>query len=293
MAVGEASTQAVAMNHVGEASYVLDRLYRIDLLRRTDPEYSCNAAKNHTEANRYTNVFPYDNAILPGAYINASLIPTLPDAERGFPCIASQAPLPNTYPVFFEHICTQKPRVILNLTPLEEQGIPKSDRYWPLDTTSPLLAGPWSVSLLSIETAADAFPGTKAAVLDRLCVRRLQLSRPGLSHNVTQLHFVGWPDHGDLDVQRFSSLLEAVHVIQGESARPVWIHCSAGIGRSGTVIGALLAQMQQSSFLAQHTALEKATYLTAYMRKFRPGSVQTSTQLMSMAATIEALFQGV
>lgn len=289
MVVGEASTQFLAMNHVGEAPYVLDRLYRIDLLRRSDPEYPCDAAKDHADANRYTNVVPYDSAILPGPYINASLIPPLPDAERGFPCIASQAPLPDTYPTFFEHICTQKPRVLLNLTPLEEQGIPKSDRYWPLDTASPLLAGPWSVSLLSIENASDAFPGTKATALDKLRVRRLQLSRPGMSHNVTQLHFVGWPDHGDLDVQSFAGLLEAVHAVQDGATTPAWIHCSAGIGRSGTVIGALLAQMQPSSFFAQRTALEQATYLTAYMRKFRPGSVQTPTQLISMAAAIAAL----
>ena len=281
------------MSQVGEASYALDWLNRIDALRRTDPRYSCHAATVHTEANRYTNVAPYDGAVLPGPYINASLIPPLPDAERGFPCIASQAPLPSTYPTFFEHICTQKSRIILNLTPLEERGIPKSDRYWPWDTASPLLIGPWSVTLLSIESASEAFPGTKAAALDKLCVRRLQLSRPGMSHPVTQLHFVGWPDHGDLDVQSFCGLLEAVHAVQGESATPAWIHCSAGIGRSGTVIGALLAQMQPSLFFAQGTALEQATYLTAYMRKFRPGSVQTPTQLVSMAATLAALCSGV
>ena len=95
------------MNQVGEASYALDRLNRIDVLRRTDARYSCHAAAVHAEANRYTNVAPYDGAILPGPYINASLIPPLPDAARGFACIASQAPLPATYPAFFEHICTQ------------------------------------------------------------------------------------------------------------------------------------------------------------------------------------------
>lgn len=53
---------------------------------------------------------------------------------------------------------------------------------------------------------------------------------------VTQYHFLGWPDHG---VPKFAtSLIEFIRRVRHGfvSDRPMVVHCSAGVGRTGTYI---------------------------------------------------------
>lgn len=56
-------------------------------------------------------------------------------------------------------------------------------------------------------------------------------------HEVTHCHFLGWPDHGV--PQYATSLISFIHHVRKlkrESAPPLLVHCSAGVGRSGTFI---------------------------------------------------------
>ena len=59
---------------------------------------------------------------------------------------------------------------------------------------------------------------------------------------VTQLHFRKWPDHGVPDLvetfETFEKINEKVseHYSNYKSESPVVVHCSAGVGRTGTVI---------------------------------------------------------
>ena len=53
---------------------------------------------------------------------------------------------------------------------------------------------------------------------------------------VVQYHFLGWPDHG---VPKFAtSLIEFIRRVRHDykSDRPILVHCSAGVGRTGTYI---------------------------------------------------------
>ncbi|CAD6964821.1 unnamed protein product [Tilletia laevis] len=90
--------------------------------------------------NRYRDIASWDHALLPGPYLNASLIPPLPlplpastqpSRPQGQAYIASQAPPPHTFPAFFAHLCAQRVRVLVMLTPLTERGLKKADQYWP------------------------------------------------------------------------------------------------------------------------------------------------------------------
>ncbi|KAJ2842600.1 hypothetical protein IWW36_005846, partial [Coemansia brasiliensis] len=55
---------------------------------------------------------------------------------------------------------------------------------------------------------------------------------------VTQLHFTGWPDHGVpySPVPMLRMIQEIRNQIKPPVNVPIVVHCSAGVGRSGTFI---------------------------------------------------------
>lgn len=72
--------------------------------------------------------------------------------------------------------------------------------------------------------------------------RELQALKPdGSPQNITQIHFIGWPDHGVPDgdaVSDFEVMLN--HFVEwnlkSANNEKAIVHCSAGIGRTGTTI---------------------------------------------------------
>ena len=95
--------------------------------------------------------------------------------------------------------------------------------------------GPIELTLLS-STSTDSM------VERRIQMRRRQgdgsLSAPRV---VTQLHFTQWPDFGvPANLDALDPLLDAMERIKtdaaGGLAGPTLVHCSAGIGRTGTII---------------------------------------------------------
>lgn len=59
--------------------------------------------------------------------------------------------------------------------------------------------------------------------------------------NITQLHYTGWPDHGvpsGESMKYFGQTLEMFSdfIALSESNEKVVVHCSAGIGRTGTIV---------------------------------------------------------
>lgn len=254
----------------------LQALGALDKLRQGNPEYSYKVALSRDAVcaglNRYFNVLPCaclltdDRALLPGAYINASLIAPLGTHSY----VATQAPLPHTYINFFRHIVASGADTIVNLTPLVEHGIQKSDPYW----TAGDLGDGWSVTIQ--RECGSNIPGLKT--------RTLLIATPESTHSVAQLHFEGWPDHGVISPTTIIALADAVGAAR--TSDPVWVHCSAGIGRSGTLIGALLAQEHDDRSVPPH---KMAASIVAHMREFRAGMVQTPEQFNALVDTIAAL----
>ncbi|XP_078584040.1 phosphatidylinositol phosphatase PTPRQ-like isoform X2 [Branchiostoma floridae x Branchiostoma japonicum] len=193
--------------------------------RITAAHLSVNNSKN-----RYTNILPYDHSRVElhpleedenSDYINANYIPGY-RFEREF--IATQGPVPFTVPDFWRMVWEQNSRVIVMLTQCWERGKAKCERYWPEDE-EPVFYGDIVVKMLS-ENKED----------DWTC-REFELANNSHSRCVRQYQFTSWPDHGVPEDTKAS--LEFVRMVRrniGEGAGPAVIHCSAGVGRTGTFI---------------------------------------------------------
>ena len=89
----------------------------------------------------------------------------------------------------------------------------------------------------------------------------MQLQRKGeKSLKVIQFHFTAWPDHGV--PENVMSLISFIHYVRTlfpiSLERPLLVHCSAGIGRTGTFItlDMMMQQMKAESTLSVHQCVK-------------------------------------
>lgn len=177
--------------------------------------------------NRYSDIVPYtDTAVVvsEGAYINASYVSRLIDQGQ---VIATQGPLPATRERFWLMIWEQNVTSIVMISALNEAGKAKCDQYFP--TSSPLQVG--SFSVVTVEERQE---------FDNLTLRRIAVEKQGAPvRNVLHYQFTGWPDHGSPDLEEeWPALMRLLDTLHEERSRgqSIVVHCSAGIGRTGTII---------------------------------------------------------
>ncbi|XP_045154114.1 receptor-type tyrosine-protein phosphatase V-like [Echinops telfairi] len=233
---------------------------------RLEAEHPANATKN-----RYPHVLPYDHSRvrltqLEGEphsdYINANFIPGYTHPQE---FIATQGPLKRTLEDFWRLVWEQQVHTIVMLTVGMENGRVLCEHYWPADST-PITLGHITVYLL-VEEPEDEW--TKREF-------RLQHASEHRQRRVKQLQFTTWPDHSIPEAP--SSLLTFVELVR-EQARatqgfgPTLVHCSAGVGRTGTFV-ALMRLLQQ---LEQEQVVD--VFNTVYaLRLHRPLMIQTPSQ---------------
>ncbi|XP_048220225.1 tyrosine-protein phosphatase non-receptor type 13 isoform X3 [Perognathus longimembris pacificus] len=185
--------------------------------------------KENRRKNRYKNILPYDATRVPlgeeGGYINASFI-KIPVGKEEFVYIACQGPLPTTVGDFWQMIWEQKSTVIAMMTQEVEGEKVKCQRYWPN------ILGKTTMANDRLRLALVRTQQLKGFVVRAMTVEDIQT---GEVRHVSHLNFTAWPDHDTPsqphDLLTFISYMRHVH-----SAGPIVTHCSAGIGRSGTLI---------------------------------------------------------
>ncbi|CAO2637004.1 Receptor-type tyrosine-protein phosphatase V [Lemmus lemmus] len=226
---------------------------------------------DNTTKNRYPHVLPYDHsrvrlAQLAGEphsdYINANFIPGYSHPQE---FIATQGPLKRTLEDFWRLVWEQQVQVIIMLTVGMENGRVLCEHYWPVNST-PVTHGHITIHLLGEEPEEE---WTRREFQLQHGTQQKQL-------RVKQLQFTTWPDHSVPEAP--SSLLtfvelvrEQVHVTQGKG--PTLVHCSAGVGRTGTFV-ALLRLLKQ---LEEEQTVD--VFNTVYMlRLYRPLMIQTPGQ---------------
>uniref|UniRef100_A0A3B4FJ30 Tyrosine-protein phosphatase non-receptor type 20 n=1 Tax=Pundamilia nyererei TaxID=303518 RepID=A0A3B4FJ30_9CICH len=206
-------------------------LQEFENLQNLQPLDDCliGQTKENKKKNRYKNIVPFDTTRVvlgkDGGYINANFI-NMSVKDENFMYIACQGPLPTTLGDFWQMVWEQKSNVIAMMTQEVEGGKVKCQRYWP-DTprTAEMVDDRLQITLI------------KDQHLDNFVIRVIEVKDVQTNENqiVTHLNYTGWPDHGTPSqpeqLLTFISYMRHVH-----QSGPIITHCSAGIGRSGTLI---------------------------------------------------------
>ncbi|XP_038299991.1 tyrosine-protein phosphatase non-receptor type 13 isoform X11 [Canis lupus familiaris] len=185
--------------------------------------------KENRRKNRYKNILPYDATRVPlgdeGGYINASFI-KIPVGKEEFVYIACQGPLPTTVGDFWQMIWEQKSTVIAMMTQEVEGEKIKCQRYWPN------ILGQTTMVNDRLRLALVRMQQLKGFVVRAMALEEIQT---GEMRHISHLNFTAWPDHDTPsqpdDLLTFISYMRHIH-----RSGPIITHCSAGIGRSGTLI---------------------------------------------------------
>ncbi|XP_061628616.1 receptor-type tyrosine-protein phosphatase eta isoform X1 [Phyllopteryx taeniolatus] len=219
--------------------------------------------------NRYNNVLPYDSSrvklsIIHGSpyddYINANYMPGH-NSKKEF--IAAQGPLPITVKDFWRMIWEKNVHTLVMLTRCNEQGRIKCEQYWHSSTKH--------FEYIRVTTTSEI-------ALDDWTIRDFEIKnvKTAETRSVRQFHFTAWPDHGVPETTEllisFRHLVRE-HMDQYSTNSPTVVHCSAGVGRTGTFIAIdrLIFQIERENVVDVYGVVHD-------LRVHRPLMVQTEDQ---------------
>ncbi|VEN62916.1 unnamed protein product [Callosobruchus maculatus] len=242
---GAALTAAQLVDYVrdrGRAGLVQE--YAEIRLRPPDGTFNVAKSKNNLPKNRYTDVLCYDHSRVilseldndkDSDYIHANFVDGYKQ-KNAF--INTQGPLPKTTPDFWRMIWEQHTLVIVMTTRAMERGRPKCHQYWEPEVGGEATYGHFTVKTVDVETDTDYTVTTINLINNRTDETR----------EVSHWQFTSWPDYGvPHSAKAMIEFLERVRRKQASMVNalgdtwaghprgpPIVVHCSAGIGRTGT-----------------------------------------------------------
>ncbi|XP_011365612.1 receptor-type tyrosine-protein phosphatase C [Pteropus vampyrus] len=185
--------------------------------------------------NRYVDILPYDynrvelsevNGDAGSNYINASYIDGFKEPRK---YIAAQGPRDESVDDFWRMIWEQKATVIVMVTRCEEGNRNKCAEYWPSMEETSREYGDVTVKISELKRCPDY-------IVQKFIVTHKKEKVTG--REVAHIQFTSWPDHGvPEDPHLLLKLRRRVNAFSTFFSGPIVVHCSAGVGRTGTYIG--------------------------------------------------------
>ncbi|XP_053146776.1 tyrosine-protein phosphatase non-receptor type 6 [Hemicordylus capensis] len=231
--------------------------------------------------NRYKNILPFDHSrvilqdrdvnVAGSDYINANYIKNelFSPEECCKTYIASQGCLEATINDFWQMVWQENSRIIVMTTREVEKGRNKCVPYWP-EVGSSKEYRPYIVENAGEHDALE------------YKLRHLRLSPVNNSEAVRDIwhyQYLSWPDHGvPSEPGGVLGFLDQVNQKQESipDAGSIVVHCSAGIGRTGTIIVIdMIVDMISTKGLDCDVDIPKAIQM---VRSQRSGMVQTEAQ---------------
>lgn len=233
--------------------------------------------------NRYSNIFPPETTRvrlegLKNNYINANYVTIQTDGCK-MEYISTQAPTPFTYRDFWKMLWDQKSSVVVMLTNFIESGQTKAHQYWNKKNIPKIFT-----YKLSETTDKDGFELSVVlhSKIDLDCgILRIFDIVPsnGESRRIFHIQYLSWGDHKEpssiKDINMLIGYMELYYIfgsIVGLDGPPI-VHCSAGVGRTGTFIGCSV--VKRLYFRKKESDISS---IVSEMRKCRNGMVQTGGQ---------------
>ncbi|XP_025107080.1 receptor-type tyrosine-protein phosphatase kappa-like [Pomacea canaliculata] len=222
------------------------RMFKMEVekkLRSVDDEFSelpsgliydCKngSQKENHYKNRFNTILPYDfNRVVlekvkgdnSSDYINASFITGY---KRDKAYIAAQGPRNNTVDDFWRMVWQENVTQIIMLTNALENGKSKCFEYWPAKGEKNVYG---QVEVTCAEEDKRAHFIVRTLHVQPVNVRNFRL--------VEQLHYVDWKDHeipSTIALTDFCKFAKSRN--SASTLSPPLVHCSAGVGRTGTYI---------------------------------------------------------
>ena len=146
--------------------------------------------------------------------------------------ISAQAPLDNTKDDFWTMCFDYDIKIIIMLCNLEENGKEKCVKYW--ENEDP------DIEITTQIPSNFDITYTTETINEDITIRNIKYldKEKKIEKEIKQIHYGSWPDHQSLDINKvYGNILFMFNSIDNEIGHnPICVHCSAGVGRTGTFI---------------------------------------------------------